>query len=120
MTKAMGYVCLLALMFAFGVPEANAAKCTMVVMVKNGSGKGVEFKKVEVKRSGENWHDTGQSTAQMDTSSWYTSSKTMRNGDCKTNHRYRVTFKCSNLNTDTKIISEKLRSDNATSVMSHI
>ena len=28
MTKAMGYVCLLALMFAFGVPEANAAKCT--------------------------------------------------------------------------------------------
>ncbi len=45
MRKAMGFLCLLPVMFAFGVPHANAASCDMIITAKNESDASATLKR---------------------------------------------------------------------------
>ena len=99
MRKAMGAICLLALMLAFGVPDANAKRCEMKIQVKNDSGQGMNLKKLEARRSSESWETVSGAiplTMADDDNNIYNFVKSVPGGGCKYNHQTRATFRCSN------------------------
>ncbi len=112
MRKAMGFLCLLPVMFAFGVPHANAASCDMMITAKNESDASATLKRVRGKRASESWVDFYNGNTSMDSTTVYVYTKSVPHGDCKRKHEVWVTFRCANKNNDTTKIYLELTTNN--------
>ena len=111
MRKAMGFLCLLPVMFAFGAPHANAASCDMLITAKNESGASATLKQVRGKRKSESWVDFFNGNTSMG-SSQFIYRQSVPHGSCSKNHEVWVAFRCANNNNDTTKIYLDLTTNN--------